>query len=125
VPYLDALATVSADGRAVTVLLVNKHPAAALAVRLALGGASGAEGLSRATLAGHAPDANTGTELPRIPGLAWGTQARFGRDGRFAEGGEGEVTVERAALGAAGAETLVRLPPHSVSVLRFDGVGRR
>ncbi|WP_198378748.1 hypothetical protein, partial [Neoroseomonas rubea] len=124
VPYLDALATRSADGRVLTLLLVNKHPEAAIEARIALAGASGAASVTAETLSADAPDAHVGTELLRIPGLRWADQARAGPRGRFHLGGEGEIRLERRELGRSGAETVVRVPPHAITLLRFEGVGR-
>lgn len=124
VPYLDVLATASGGGDVVTVLLINKHPAAAVAAQVTLAGAAGAGALAVETLTADAPDANAGTELPRIPGLRWAEQARAGPRGRFDRGGEGEIRLERQALGATGPETRLRVPPHSITLLRFEGVRR-
>lgn len=123
-PYLDVLASATPDRSTATVLLINRHPSAAIAARVALGGASGAAALTSETLSGDAPDANTGTDLLRIPGLRWGDQARVGPRGRFHQGAEGEIRLDRQALGPAGAETLVRVPAHSITLLRFEGLRR-
>ncbi len=124
VPYLDSLATASADGATLTVLLINKHPSATLATQVSLAGASGAASLSSETVTAGSIDANTGTELPRLPGLRWAEQARTGARGRFHLGAEDEIRIETASLGPVSAQTMVRVPPHSVMLLRFEGVRR-
>lgn len=124
VPYLDVLASASADRSVATVLLINRHPAAAIATRVALGGATGAAALTAETLTADAPDANTGTDVLRIPGLRWAEQARVGPRGRFQQGAENEIRLDRQSLGAAGRETTVRVPPHSITLLRFEGLSR-
>lgn len=123
-PYLDVLASATPDRSTATVLLINRHPSAVIATRVTLGGASGAASLSSETLTADAPDANTGTELLRLPGLRWGDQARTGPRGRFAQGAEAEIRLDRASLGPAQAETLVRVPAHSITLLRFEGLRR-
>jgi len=120
-PYLDVLATASADRTVATVLLINRHPAAGIATRVALGG--NASAVTAETLTADAPDANTGTDVLRIPGLRWGEQARVGPRGRFQQGADSEIRVERQALGPAQGETLVRVPPFSITLLRFEGLG--
>jgi alpha-N-arabinofuranosidase len=125
VPYLDVLATASADGGTVTALLINKNPRAAIAARITLAGSAGAAGMRVETLTGAAPDANTGTELPRVPGLDWAKQRQFGPAGRFAAGGAGEVRLERSEQATPGAVQQVRVPPHSLTLLRFEGVRRQ
>lgn len=124
VPYLDALASRSADGRVLTLLLVNKHPEAAIEARIALAGIAGAASVTAETLSAGAPDAHVGTELLRIPGLRWAEQARAGARGRFHLGGEGEIRLQRQDLGRSGSETVARVPPHAVTLLRFEGVAR-
>jgi alpha-N-arabinofuranosidase len=121
-PYLDVLASASPDRRTATVLLINRHPSAAIATRLALAGASGAAALTTETLVADAPDAHTGTQLLQVPGLRWGDQARAGAHGRFHLGAESEVRIERATLGPTGAEHTVRVPPHAIMLLRFEGL---
>jgi len=124
VPYLDVLATASADRSVATVLLINRHPAAAIATRVTLGGASGAATVTAETLTGDALDANTGTDLLRLPGLHWADQARIGPRGRFDRGAEGEIRLERQTLGAVEGEATIRVPPHSITLLRFEGLSR-
>ncbi|MBW6396777.1 hypothetical protein KPL78_02910 [Roseomonas sp. HJA6] len=123
-PYLDVLASASPERDVATVLLINRHPAAAIATRVTLGGAAGAALVTAETLTGDAPDANTGTDVLRIPGLRWGDQARVGSRGRFQQGAEGEIRLERQSLGPAGADTAIRVPPHSITLLRFEGLRR-
>jgi alpha-N-arabinofuranosidase len=124
VPYLDVLASATPDRRTVTVLLINRHPSSAIATQVTLGGASGAATLTSETLSADAPDAHTGTDLLRIPGLRWGEQARVGPRGRFDRGAEGEIRLERQGLGAVGATTTVRVPAHAITLLRFEGLRR-
>jgi alpha-N-arabinofuranosidase len=121
-PFLDVLASATPDRRTATVLLINRHPNAGIATRVTLGGAAGAAALTTETLVADAPDAHTGTELLRIPGLRWGEQARAGAQGRFHLGAEREVRIERAAHGPTGAEHAVRVPPHAIMLLRFEGL---
>ena len=122
VPYLDALATASTDGATVTVLLINKSADAAIDVDLTLAGATDPKTASQTTLTGGTIDANTGTTLPAIPGLTWARQAEIG--GQFSRGGPDEIRVEHTNLTAAGGGVTVRVPPHSLTLLQFDGLGR-
>lgn len=122
VPYLDALATASDDRGRLAVLLINKSADAAIDTRVALGGIAGATTLAIETLTGAAPDANTGTELLKLPGLDWGAQRAVGPQGRINHGGPGEIRVERTERAIQGRDVAVRVPPHSVMVLRLGGV---
>lgn len=121
-PYLDVLATASPDRSVATVLLINRHASAAIAARVTLAGTAGAAALTTETLTADAPDAHTGTQLLQIPGLRWGDQARAGPRGRFHLGAEGEVRLLRESLGPSGAERTLRVPAHSMMLLRFEGL---
>ncbi len=122
VPYLDVLATASPDRAVVTLLLINRHPAAGVATRISLGAVTSATAVTAETLTADAPDAHTGTDVLRIPGLRWAEQARVGPRGRFQQGGESEIRLERQPLGPMQGETLVRVPPHSITLLRIEGL---
>lgn len=120
-PTLDSFATRSADGKAVTVLLINRHLTAPAAVTVALDGVGGSASVRARTLTGASVDANTGTELPRIPGLNWVRQKQMETGGRFERGAPDEIRIETADLPGA-ASVLTRVPPHSITLLRFEDV---
>jgi alpha-L-arabinofuranosidase len=122
VPYLDLLATASRDNGSVTALLINKHLAAGIDANVELTGVAAAARVQTETLTGPSPDANTGTELPSIGGLHWAQQKGFGRQGRLDRGGPGEVRLERSELPHPSPQVRVRVPPHSLVLLRFAGV---
>ena len=124
VPYLDALATRSSDGKTVTVLLINKHLGAGVTVRLTLAGSRGAARLETVTLSGDAPDADTGTQLPDIPGLHWADKQLVTVPGRPGRAAAGAVRSERAILAAPGSTVTVHVPPHAITRLRFEEVLR-
>jgi alpha-N-arabinofuranosidase len=121
VPYLDALSSAAPDGGTVTTMLVNKSLNAAVQARVGFGGARGTR-LVTETLTGAAADANTGTELPRVPGLRWGQQRAVGPQGRIERGGPKEVQLLREERADPPAELDVRVPPHSIVLLRLEGV---
>ena len=120
-PTLDSFATRSADGKAVTVLLINRHVSATAAVTVALDGIGGAASVRGQTLTGASVDANTGTELPRVPGLNWARQKQMESGGRFDRGAPAEIRIETTDLPASGS-VLARVPPHSITLLRFQDV---
>jgi alpha-N-arabinofuranosidase len=124
VPYLDVLATAADSGNSISALLINKHMTAAVSARVVLAGSTGAGTLRTETLTGDAADANTGTELPQLPGLKWAVQQRLGPQGRFDRGGEGEIRLDRGQVADPGPEVTVRVPPHSVTLVIFGGVRR-
>lgn len=125
VPWVDAVATYD-DGKLV-VMLVNRSDTLTLDTELLLRGVrrvgqAQADGFSAESL-----DANTGTELPQIPGLKWARQVDLGR---HAKGAPSEVRVIREAVTArieagsndAGTRLVYRLKPLSIVALTFDQV---
>jgi alpha-N-arabinofuranosidase len=123
VPYVESLATQSDDGSRVTVLVINKHLSSPADTAVGIDGAISAATVSSRTLTGSAVDANTGTQLPRVPGLNWARQQQAGATGRFDRGAPSEIRVETASLAPA-TRLNVRVPPHSMTLLTFDGVRR-
>ncbi len=107
-----------------TALLINRSLTSSVTARVNLAGATGAAKLITQTLTGAAVDANTGTELPRIPGLNWVAQRSAGTRGRFARGGPGEVVLDRKEQPNPRGETEVTIAPHSLTLLRFEGLTR-
>jgi alpha-N-arabinofuranosidase len=117
------MASQSGDGSRVTVLLINKHLSSAAETSVAVNGAVGVASATSRTLTGSALDANTGTQLPRVPGLNWARQQQAGPLGRFDRGAPGEIRIDSASL-AAGPALTVRIPPHSMTILSLEGVRR-
>jgi alpha-N-arabinofuranosidase len=128
VPTLDVLATRTPEGApgpaVATILLINKSVTATAVARVSLRGSAGAERLVTQTLTGAAVDANTGTELPRVPGLNWAAQREAGPGGRFRRGAPDEVRIVRDERANPGAQSELRVPPHSLMLLRFEGLRR-
>jgi alpha-N-arabinofuranosidase len=123
VPYVEALASQSSDGSRITVLLINKHLSSAADASVVLDGTTGVSAVTTRTLTGSAVDANTGTTLPRVPGLKWARQQQAGPLGRFHHGATGEVRIETASLTPA-TTLAVRVPPHSLTIVSFENVRR-
>ncbi len=121
VPYLDVLSTLSDDRRTLTVLLINKSLTRPVAAKIGLAGANGASKVTTQTLTGAATDANTGTELPRIPGINWATPRRMGPQGRIDRGAPSEIRLEQGSIAAA-AQVETTVPPHSLQLLRFEAL---
>ncbi len=128
VPYAAGMASAAEDGRAATVLLINRHPRAAAYFEVVLEGLGGAGRAAAEVLTGPAMDAHSGAALPVIPGLRWAAQAGSGPHGRMREGAPDEVRIVPAevALETVGGRPVgrVRVPPHSVALLRFEELRR-
>jgi alpha-L-arabinofuranosidase len=119
VPLLESVASVSADGSRLYVMLINKSADQSADVSLAVGGFEPASGTAH-LLTGPSPDSNTGTELPNIPGLRWARQVNVDNSARhFDRGAPSEVTYASTPLPAAGRALAYRLPPHSVASIEL------
>lgn len=129
-PWVDAVATY--DQGALVVVVVNRSDTQSFDGSIVLKGVKGfgevtAEGLSADSL-----DSNTGTELPKIPGLEWARQVEVSR---LSRGGAGEIRKQAetlpqtaagsAADGPADPKLRYRLKPLSITALRFARVETR
>jgi alpha-N-arabinofuranosidase len=123
VPYVEAMASQSNDGRRISLMLINKHLSSAADTSVVLSGAAQVSTVTSRTLTGPAVDANTGTQLPRVPGLTWARQQQAGPQGRFHHGAPAEVRIDTASL-TPGATLTVRVPPHSMTIVSFQNVSR-
>ncbi|MBI4719036.1 MAG: hypothetical protein HY763_14620 [Planctomycetes bacterium] len=119
VSYLEVVASLSGDEETLYVLAINKHFEAAIAAGLRIDGFAPLPQAIAWTLTGTAIDANTGTQLPQIPGLKWGRQTAAQPEARFQLGGPGEVELVATPVDAAAAEFTYVFPPHSVTSLQL------
>ena len=71
-------------------------------------------------LTGASPDANTGTQLPAVPGIRWAKQVNVDANARhFDRGAPSEIRFESTALPKAARSFSYRLPSHSVVSLEL------
>lgn len=113
VPYLDVIASTSTDGNTLSIIVTNRHFDRAVDTWINLGN-FWASGTGTAwTLNGTALDANTGTDL--TPGVA--PQSFVVPDGRYNQGGQGEIWVDSTNFDATGSVLYYEFPPHSVTAL--------
>jgi alpha-N-arabinofuranosidase len=117
VPYLDAVSSLDADGRRLYLLVINKHFDDALSARVRIDGFKPDREGKRWRLSGSALDANTGTELPDVPGVDWADQVES-EEKRFDKGGPGEVGIEEGKFDASESFEM-SFPRHSVTVLEM------
>lgn len=121
VPVLDAVATF--DGGRLVVLVVNRSDSRTVRTALNLAGRTGfgkgtVEGIQAASF-----DSNTGTTLPRIPGIEWAPQVSLGR---FALGAQSEIRRFQAELPVppAGSDGVTRVAfdfqPLSITSITFE-----
>lgn len=118
VPLLETVSSLSDDGRRLFVMVINKSFDEPLRALIDLEGFEAAGGMVH-VLAGTAIDANTGTELPVVPGLTWAPQASAEPAGRFHQGNPSEVTLSSSRLDVDGSSFVYEFPAHSVTSLEL------
>jgi alpha-N-arabinofuranosidase len=118
VPQLECVSSLSNDGETLYLMVINKSFDTAITTRIDLAGFE-AGGATVHTLNGTAIDANTGTQLPQIPGVKWARQATASPDGRFHFGRPGEVTIQSAEADLKGARLLCVFPAHSMTAVEL------
>lgn len=119
VPYLDVVSSLSADGRTLYVMGINRHFDDAIDATLQIRGFSPASRGMAFTLTGKGIDAHTGTTHMNLPGVRWARQAEDARNPRFSKGGPGEITVSSGAVAGAGERFGYRFPARSVTALEL------
>ncbi len=117
VPYLDVVSSLSADGRKLYVLAINKHFDSSIEASIALQGFDPASSGTAWILTGTSIDANTGTTPLKAPGLPWGKQAEDPQIPRFSSGASGEITMSDSNVTGVGKRFTFRFPPHSITSL--------
>ena len=121
VPYLDVVASRSADGNTLYVLAVNKHLDQPLVARITLRGFTPAGTATAWVLNGAGIDAHTGTRPLEGPGIEWGKQAADEPNGRFGRGGPGEVSLTSRQVPGVSSTFEYSFPAHSVTSLEIRG----
>ncbi|MGH9667944.1 MAG: hypothetical protein ACRD9L_26295, partial [Bryobacteraceae bacterium] len=121
VPYLDVVASTSADRKTLYILGINKHFDRAIQAHITVKSFSPAGGASVFTLNGAGPDANTGTGLFQMPGLTWAAQAQIMPNPRFYSGGPGEVAITNSSLSNLSSTFDYTFPAHSVTSIILPG----
>ncbi len=115
VPYLDVVSSLSADGRQLYIIAINKHFDQPIEVAVTLRGFVPSQPATAWTLNGTGLDANTGTGIIKAPGLRVPRQAEDPQNARFYKGAESEITFRSSEFMAAGPEFTYRFPAHSAT----------
>jgi alpha-N-arabinofuranosidase len=120
VPWLDSVASLSADGRRLYVIAINKHFDAPVDAAIALRGFRPAGRGEAWTLTGTGIDANLGSKVINVPALGWARQMEDPVHRRFHRGGPGEVSLSQSALSGIAERFNYRFPARSVTSLVLE-----
>jgi alpha-N-arabinofuranosidase len=118
VPYLEVVSSLSGDRRTLYLIAINKHFDEPIQATIQLRSFSPLASGNVWVLTATGIDANTGTELPDIPGLIWAPQAVDVENPRFNFGGPGEVTVDTATISIFETFTYT-FEPYSITALEI------
>lgn len=124
VPYLDIISSLSANGRELYIIGINKHYDSPVEAAIDLRGFRPAGGGTAWTLNGTAIDANTGTVPLQVPGIGWAEQTQDQPNTRFSRGGSNEIKVVSTDLTLLGPTFTYSFPPHSVTSLALQRAPR-
>jgi alpha-N-arabinofuranosidase len=119
VQYLDVVSSLSADGRSLYLIGINKHFDNSIAASVSIRGFTPSASAVSWTLNGAGIDSNTGTAPLQAPGVYWAPQAEDPQNPQFYNGAPGQVAVA-AGLVNAGPDFIYIFPPHSVTALQLD-----
>jgi alpha-N-arabinofuranosidase len=114
-PYLDVVSSLSADGRQLYLIAINKNFDQPIDATINLRGFSPAEQGTAWTLNGTGMDANTGTGIIKAPDIKPPRQAEDPKNPRFYKGGPNEITFASTQFKATGPQLTYRFPAHSAT----------
>ncbi|MGV8932437.1 MAG: hypothetical protein ACOH1R_10075 [Luteimonas sp.] len=124
VPMLDAVATFD-DGKLV-LIVVNRSDTQTIHASLRLAGVAEYEKAKVEGIYAASFDSNTGTTLPRIPGIEWAPQVSLGRFalGANSEIGRFEMELPAVRAGSGGdAQVGFDFRPLSITSITFEPIG--
>jgi hypothetical protein len=115
VPYLDVVSSLSADGRQLFIIAINKNFDQPIETTINLRGFVPSGKGTAWTLNGTGLDANTGTGIIKVPGLHVPRQAEDPQNPRFYKGSMSEITFNSSDFKVDGAEFTYSFPAHSAT----------
>jgi alpha-N-arabinofuranosidase len=115
VPSISAVSSLSADGKRLFVIAINKDLSSTLETDIVVKTGKPAQTLNVWSISGPSIDSNNGHRLPEIPGLKWANPARASANSMFDSGRPGTIAIRPSNIDNAASTFRVRLQPVSVS----------
>jgi alpha-N-arabinofuranosidase len=117
--YLDAIASLSSDGRRLYIIAVNRSFSNGLQTKVSLHGFHPRSTARAWVLTAPSLDANNGNDLPSIPGLYWAKQISAPRGSMFEQGRPGTVATRETSIANVSDSFSYLFPPMSVTALEL------
>jgi alpha-N-arabinofuranosidase len=124
-PSLEVVSSLSADGRTLYVIGINKDFDFPIEAVIGFKEFRPAATGNAWVLNGASLDANTGTRIVDVPGLRLPNPAQDSQNPRFQRGGPGEVSLSQARVAGVSERFSYSFPAHSVTALAFERAGDR
>jgi alpha-N-arabinofuranosidase len=120
VPIVDAVSSLSGDGKRLYLIAVNKHFTAPAMADVHIAGFKPSDSGRQWVLTGSSVDANNGPDLPDVPGLKWAAQAQAERDPQFYTGARDRIRIVQSKVEHAGPHMNLVLPPLSATAVELS-----
>jgi alpha-N-arabinofuranosidase len=120
VPWLEVVSSLSADGRRLYIVAINRHFDRPVRGSIGISGFRPRSEAVAWTLNGTGIDAHTGTTPLPIPGVKWGEAMEDRSHRRFSKGGLGEVTLTSGEVEGVAPQFAYVFPAHSVTSLVLE-----
>lgn len=116
VPYVETLATLSEDGKRLSVMIINRHLSSSAPIEIELNGFRAKPDATKHVLAAPSPDANNG--LRTVEGVTYATQ-KMAAANSMLESGQPDTVVIRSEV-ITDAHKFYEAPATSVTMLVFE-----
>ncbi len=120
VPYLEAISSLSADGKRLSVMVINKHPISAISTKMAIQGFTAKAPIQVWQLKGNTLDSNNGKDLLDIPGFTWGKQASDPRSSQIDTGFADNIKPVKLSWSSKQLTAGISFPKLSITCMVFE-----
>jgi len=118
-PYLVAVASLSADRSKMYIVAVNKHFTNPIRTAIRIQGFRPAATATLRTLTAPSLDAHNGPDLPNVRGIKWPKPAKAPEGSMFDEGKPGTVTIHESTVNGVSDSFDLVIPSKAVISLEF------
>lgn len=120
VPYLEVISSLSANGKKLSIMVINKHPISAITTSLNIKGFQYASSIKIQQMSAQTLDSNNGKDLLDIPGFAWGKQIGDPRQPAIDTGSPGTVAPKALTWSAQQMKAPIVFPKLSITCLVLE-----